>query len=58
MKHPRSSDLPKIVAAFERAGRPVAAVEVRWVTEDDGREAPVWRIVFGEEAKPERVSLG
>lgn len=51
MKHPRANELPKLVAALEKAGRPVAAVEVRWDTDADGKDAQVWRIVFGEAVK-------
>ena len=54
MKHPRVNELPKLVSALEKAGRPVAAVEVRWSIDEDGKETPVWRILFGAESpRPE-----
>jgi hypothetical protein len=52
MKHPRSSELTRLIQAVEKAGKHVAAVEVLW-QEIDGREVPTWRIVTsGEPAGP------
>lgn len=50
MKHPRASELTRLVQAVEKAGKSVTAVEVRWVDEE-GRQVPVWRIVMGEESE-------
>jgi hypothetical protein len=49
VKHPRASELTRLVRAVEAAGKSVAAVEVRW-EDQDGREVPVWRIVTGAES--------
>lgn len=52
MKHPRASELPKLIDALEKSGRAVAAVVVRW-EQVDGREVPCWEIRFGDEKRPE-----
>ena len=46
MPHPRAGTLKKLIAEAE-AIKTVSAVEVRWESVD-GRDVPVWRIVFGE----------
>lgn len=50
MKHPRASELTRLVRAIEAAGKSVSAVEVEW-REIDGREVPTWRILTGAESK-------
>lgn len=52
MKHPRASELPKLIDALEKSGRQVAAVVVRW-EQIDGREVPTWELRFGAEPKRE-----
>jgi hypothetical protein len=57
VKHPRSSELTRLIQAVEKAGKHVAAVEVLW-QEIDGREVPTWRILTAESGAPATADGG
>ncbi len=54
MKHPRTSELTKLVKAVKAAGETVRGVEVRW-EDKGGQEVPVWVILTGAAPESARV---